>query len=90
MVEICQREGAVDYLNAEGGRALYTPAGFAQAGVRLHFLTHHPRAYPQRGSAFLERLSIIDVMMCNPATEWPRLLGDCAITAAEVSAASTN
>lgn len=82
VIDVCRREGASDYINAEGGRALYAPEEFAQAGVRLHFLTHHPRAYPQRGAAFVERLSIIDVMMFNPPSALPQLLGDYSITPA--------
>jgi hypothetical protein len=90
VVEICLREGATDYVNSDGGRALYTPDAFANEGVRLHFLTHHPRPYPQRGAAFVERLSIIDVMMSNPRCALPGLLGDYSITPADAGPSLCN
>ncbi len=90
VIDVCLRERATDYINAEGGRALYSPDGFAQEGVRLHFLTHHPRAYPQRGATFVERLSIIDVMMFNPPSALPALLGDCSITPADAGPAPSH
>jgi hypothetical protein len=38
ILEICRRVGATRYINAPGGRELYDPAAFAEAGVRLQFL----------------------------------------------------
>lgn len=90
VIAMCLREGASDYVNSDGGRALYTPETFAEKGVRLHFLAHHPRVYPQRGGAFVERLSIIDVMMSNHPADLPGLLGDCSIVPADAGPTSPN
>lgn len=74
VLAICRREGASDYLNSEGGRSLYHPATFADHGVSLRFLEHTPLAYPQRGSTFVPRLSVIDVLLNTLPSERARLL----------------
>lgn len=38
VIEICRQVGATRYLNAPGGRNLYDPLDFRQAGVELDFL----------------------------------------------------
>ena len=64
VLDICRREGATEYCNAPGGRALYDPAVFAKAGLRLTFLQPGLPPYPQRGVAeFVPGLSILDVVM---------------------------
>jgi hypothetical protein len=52
IIEIAKRVGAQHYINAPGGRAIYEPAAFAQAGLTLNFLSEH------RGSfrSMLERM----------------------------------
>jgi hypothetical protein len=65
IVDICRKEGAQEYLNPEGGRALYSREKFEPHGITLQFLIHMPVAYPQFGDSFVERLSIIDAMMFN-------------------------
>lgn len=85
VLEICRREGATDYLNAEGGRTLYPADAFAARGITLQFLEHQPRAYPQHGSAFVERLSIIDVLMFNSATAIATMLDDYQLVPAGAS-----
>lgn len=85
VLEICEREGARDYLNAEGGRSLYQDDVFAARGVKLHFLTHLSRPYPQRGGPFAERLSIIDVLMFSGPLELASLLQSCRIAPADAS-----
>lgn len=42
ILEIARRVGATRYVNAPGGRALYDPAAFEQAGIELRFLTDYP------------------------------------------------
>lgn len=37
--DICQQEGSTTYINAIGGRELYTKEDFANAGVDLYFLS---------------------------------------------------
>jgi hypothetical protein len=65
IIDICRAEGATDYVNPEGGTALYDPRDFAAQGIRLRFLRHRPVAYERFGGPFLERLSILDVLMFN-------------------------
>lgn len=38
VIAACKAVGATDYLNLSGGRALYDPQSFAQAGLTLSFL----------------------------------------------------
>lgn len=66
ILDICRREGATSYLNAPGGRALYDPAAFAQAGITLKFLQPALPPYAQFQAPFVAGLSIIDVLMFNP------------------------
>lgn len=63
VLDICRTEGAQTYINAEGGQALYDARSFAAAGVELRFLRMRAQPYPQRSSAFVPGLSIIDVLM---------------------------
>jgi hypothetical protein len=45
IIEIARRLGAARYVNAPGGRSLYDPQAFADAGIELRFLE------PYRGSS---------------------------------------
>lgn len=42
ILEIARRVGARRYVNAPGGRDLYDPAAFADAGIELRFLPDYP------------------------------------------------
>lgn len=75
ILDICRREGAATYINAPGGRALYQPEAFKQAGVQLCFLQPSLPAYPQFQQAFVAGLSIIDVLMFNPPQVVAAMLG---------------
>jgi len=66
LIDICKREGADTYINAEGGQELYTKAEFAAHGISLQFLRSVPVPYAQPpAEGFVANLSIIDVMMHN-------------------------
>jgi len=52
IIEIARRTGADRYLNAPGGRDLYEPDAFAQAGMELAFLP----PYAGTGGSILQRL----------------------------------
>jgi hypothetical protein len=67
VLDICVRERADHYLNLPGGRALYDPRAFDAAGVTLGFIEPELWPYRQSGADFLPGLSIIDVLMFNPA-----------------------
>ncbi len=45
ILEICRRLGATDYVNAPGGRELYNPDAFEEAGVKLRFLPEWTGSY---------------------------------------------
>lgn len=66
VLAICAHYGATDYVNAIGGKELYSREEFARNGTRLHFLRTAAFAYPQVASDFVPNLSIIDVLMHNP------------------------
>jgi hypothetical protein len=47
VIAIARAVGATHYVNAPGGRALYDPAAFADAGMTLEFLTPYTGAFMQ-------------------------------------------
>ncbi len=68
-LEISSALGADEYINPPGGRALFDPESFSERGIRLRFTDLVDFRYPCGRYAFVERLSIVDVMMWNsPAT----------------------
>ena len=80
VLDICGREGASDYYNAPGGRALYDAAEFARHGIALHFVESRPIEYRQGGAAFVPGLSIIDVLMYNDPPQARELLDRCTVS----------
>ena len=74
ILALCRHFGAVRYLNAPGGRALYDADAFAAAGLRLCFVQPVLPAYRQPGAAaFVPGLSMIDVLM-NTAPDTARAM----------------
>ena len=65
-VRISQQLGATEYLSPVGGAAVFRPAEFEAAGIRLRFLELEPMTYhvPARFT-FMRSLSILDVLMWN-------------------------
>lgn len=82
VVDICKREGATHYLNAEGGRELYSVDDFRPAGLGLSFLTMRPIPYAQGAGGFISHLSVLDVLMWLGRDGAASRLGDCNIEAA--------
>jgi len=80
VLDICSREGASDYYNAPGGRALYDAREFARHGIALHFVAPQAIEYRQGGAAFVPGLSIIDVLMHNDRGQARELLGRCTVS----------
>lgn len=66
VLAICAQLGASEYLNSIGGIELYSRERFRARGVRLDFMRPRTMVYPQFGHAFVENLSIVDVLMFNP------------------------
>jgi WbqC-like protein family len=63
---ICEAVGATVYVNAIGGRELYSVEDFRARGIELLFIRSKPVEYSQFGLPFVPSLSIIDVLMFNP------------------------
>lgn len=82
VLDICRREGATEYVNAQGGRELYDHETFEANGLKLHFLQPELKPYQQLGKgAFVPGLSIIDVLMNNSVAETNELLRCYQLTA---------
>lgn len=67
VIDLCQRTGATTYVNPPGGRELYSADQFRPHGIALKFLQPRLRPYAQFGGDFVPALSILDVLMFNPA-----------------------
>ena len=65
VISICNAVGAKRYINATGGRELYSHNRFASSGLELRFIRSKDLRYPQFNDEFVPWLSIIDVMMFN-------------------------
>ena len=64
-LEVARAMNADTYINPPGGRELFNPDQFQQAGIDLQFLTHRLPEYSQRIPEYIAGLSIIDVLMWN-------------------------
>jgi len=67
VISICRFSGATKYINPIGGTELYDKAEFARHGIELAFLRSRVLQYPQFGAPHVPWLSILDVLMFNPA-----------------------
>jgi hypothetical protein len=74
VIDTCRVERATDYVNASGGRTLYSPDAFLANGIRLHFLNTGAIEYAQFHAPFVPSLSVIDVLMFNPREQARGLL----------------
>jgi len=63
ILHICRQTQADTYVNLPGGRALYAPQDFQDAGIQLYFIESRVEPYTQQGREFVPSLSIIDVLM---------------------------
>ena len=66
VLALCKAVGTNTYVNAIGGKELYSKESFREKGIDLKFIRSKPFEYAQFGDAFVPWLSIIDVMMFNP------------------------
>lgn len=69
VLAFCTTLAADVYVNAPGGRALYSPDAFAAIGCELRFVDSHPVAYEQFDRPFVPGLSIADVLAFNPVEQ---------------------
>ncbi len=76
ILDICSSRGDTGYINAIGGKELYSHAPFDEIGCPISFLRMNDDiVYPQQGSGeFLPGLSILDIMMNNSQEEIHRML----------------
>ncbi|MFA0557976.1 MULTISPECIES: WbqC family protein [unclassified Vibrio] len=68
IIDICKKECASVYINAVGGRELYTRDVFLNNNVELRFMENKSLGYEQFSNEFVSNLSIIDVLMFNGKT----------------------
>lgn len=74
VIDTCRAEGASDYVNAIGGRALYSHDAFVAHGIRLQFVETDAIEYRQFEPPFVASLSIVDLLMFNTRSEARGLL----------------
>ena len=76
VIEICKQVKADTYINPIGGRKLYDKFFFNRENIALFFLDtrHENIVYPQFNNAFVNMLSIIDIMMFNPIEKIQKFL----------------
>lgn len=63
LIKITKKLGLVNYVNAPGGKSLYTKEYFHSKGINLFFVKSHSIQYKQYHETFVPWLSIIDVLM---------------------------
>lgn len=66
-LRISEVMGAEEYVNPPGGQAIYDSSKFEALGIKLTIRNLPPIEYTCRGYEFVPGLSIIDVLMWNPA-----------------------
>lgn len=67
VLALCQATNAKTYVNAIGGMELYSKEIFHDKGIELKFIKSKPFEYKQFDKPFVPWLSILDVLMFNPA-----------------------
>jgi hypothetical protein len=72
--DLCSRFDTTVYVNASGGRSLYSKKDFAARGIDLRFIETDEIRYRQFGERFVPRLSILDVLMFNSLERMEGLL----------------
>jgi hypothetical protein len=61
--EICKQVGASKYVNLPGGATLYSSEEFQLQGLGLRFVESQFLPYPQRSTAFVPGLSVLDLLL---------------------------
>jgi len=76
VIAICEALDADTYVNPIGGTSLYSSEAFHDRGMQLRFLRSRDIHYRQFGQPSVPWLSIVDVLMFNPAAQVRRLLDE--------------
>ena len=66
VLAICKSLHADAYINAAGGKTLYSRDAFQKEGIDLRFIESKWIEYNQFDHEFVPWLSIVDVLMFNP------------------------
>jgi len=69
IIDICRSLGSDHYINAIGGKKLYSKDNFAREGIKLNFIDTKEIEYKQFDKDFVPNLSIIDILMFNSKEE---------------------
>lgn len=69
LIDIVKGFSAKTYINAAGGKELYSKEDFAKEDIILQFIEPELQAYQQNAGEFIPGLSIIDVLMHNSQEE---------------------
>lgn len=75
IIDICQKEGANNYINPKGGQNLYSKEEFLRQKIKLEFIKPLDITYLQFANEFQPCLSIIDLLMFNDVDSIKDLLG---------------
>jgi hypothetical protein len=76
LIEICKYNNARTYINAIGGKDLYSKNTFKDNNIELLFLESKISEYKQFDNSFEPALSIIDVIMFNSVNKIKSFLED--------------
>jgi hypothetical protein len=81
VIDVCKNLQASVYINAIGGKSLYSQDTFKRNGIELKFLRSNSERiiYNQFGDAFLSGLSIVDILMFNSTQEVHKFLEDYSL-----------
>ena len=64
LIDICKQCECSFYINAVGGKDIYTSDMFFPHEITLEFITPNIAPYPVQGRSFVPSLSILDAIMC--------------------------
>jgi hypothetical protein len=81
VIDVCKSLDASAYINAIGGKSLYSHDVFRRNGIELKFLRSNSEKiiYNQFGDTFLPGLSIVDILMFNSSQEIQKFLEDYSL-----------
>jgi hypothetical protein len=79
-LKISEQLGADEYINPQGGVALFDPAKFEQSKIKLSFASPVLEEYSQRRPVFEAGLSIIDILMFNTPEQVRAMLNNYKIS----------
>jgi len=80
VIEICKLLNGDRYINAIGGKKLYSKEDFSQNGLELYFLDTKEVQYDQFENEFVPFLSIVDILMFNNPDEVNNMLKNYELT----------